>query len=161
MSELLARLIAFLHWLFSLEELPDDFSKIRAARRENPPFPSWLFAGETLVSRPPSALQEPPPWRLLKWILDSEKLPSHPCRSDSTAHEFPDSSRSGSAADESRVAQVAERVEATPRKGFIHLVFSPEDCPECPTPATRRSAGFFAWLLSSETCPENESGESA
>jgi hypothetical protein len=151
------KIVAFVHWICSSEELPTvPRGSSGMPARDRHGLSSSLLAGDVLGSNSSGESQTGHRQRFLKWLFAVERLPTleNEPRA-STGH------RGG-------LARYLLRPEELPRLGVAghvaeppqhHLswLLSAEQCPQTPAPVSRRRQQRLPWLLSSEECPvEND-----
>jgi hypothetical protein len=120
-DRILKRVVGFLRWLFSSEQLPEAAPRRQPSpSASRPGFVSTILAPETLPRIDAPAAVASPRTGFLRWLAASEQCPtgSGPVR---------------------------------PRRGrFFSDPLSPTALPRAPVPAPRRGPGFLRWLLSRE-----------
>ncbi len=149
------RLVAFVRWLCSPEQLPAPPDGNREEILWKPGFVRRLLAGEELCAGQSTELEDQPRRQLLRWIMSSERLRS-------VADESPGPVGGGRrfwrlvAGTEELPEREEARSPAVSQTGFLHRLLLPEVCPQKPAPASMKRKGFLHHLFSLEVCPQTQ-----
>ncbi len=146
MGKFPARIVAFLRWLFSSEELPVTSGPGHHPQPRPAGLMRWLLSADQCADEPGAKPTAAFRQHFLAWVCAPEELPVLPA-------ETPDRSQSLwlwiMRGEELPGAPAAES-QARARRGFVRWLLSGEVCPPSPAPSVRRQPGLLRWLLASE-----------
>ena len=149
------RIVSFLRWIFSPEELPIPSQERHDPSPPTPGFLNWLCHDDALVADPAGETYAIPSRRFVSWVLSAEKLPTLPDEPSGALRRPQRFWRWILSGDRLPQLDATDR-QVGARTRFLSLLRSPEDCPYSQAPEASQGRRLLRRLLAAEACPEGE-----
>ncbi len=147
---LVERIVVFLKWLFTREQLPPSSGGLGEPGRRGRGFEHWLFCKERLAEESSTQVPRIQRREFFTWVLAQDQLPTVDERSFRIAENRQSLVRWLVSKEELPPRDVLENREG-PQGGILRSLLSAETLAQQPRTASAKPRGFVHWLLSRET----------